>query len=79
MRDLGYRWGSLGTGSRLNPHWAVMQPPPSPLDYVLVHELAHATQAHHTPAFWRLVERALPDYEQRKQRLAGSGAELWLG
>ena len=65
IRDLGYRWGSLGKNDRLNIHWAAMQLPVSLLDYVIVHELAHIGQPRHTPAFWATVERALPDYDQR--------------
>jgi predicted metal-dependent hydrolase len=79
VRDLGYRWGSLSKTDRLNIHWATMQLPVSLLDYVIVHELAHIDQPHHTPVFWAAVERALPDYEYRKTRLATTGASLWLG
>ncbi|ABD13360.1 putative metal-dependent hydrolase [Frankia casuarinae] len=79
VRDLGHRWGSLSTTGRINIHWATMQLPVSLVDYVLVHELAHAHERNHTPIFWRLVERALPDYETRKNRLAALGATLWLG
>jgi len=32
VRDLGYRWGSLGKNDRLNVHWAAMQLPASLLD-----------------------------------------------
>ena len=79
VRDLGYRWGSLGKSDRLNIHWAAMQLPVSLLDYVIVHELAHIEQPRHTPAFWATVERALPDYDQRRTRLATTGTTLWLG
>ncbi len=79
VRDLGYRWGSLGKNDRLNIHWAAMQLPVSQLDYVIVHELAHIGQPRHTPAFWATVERALPDYDQRRARLATTGTTLWLG
>ncbi|GDY33348.1 M48 family metallopeptidase [Gandjariella thermophila] len=79
VRDLGYRWGSLGKNSRLNVHWATMQLPLSLLDYVIVHEIAHIDEPRHTPAFWSTVERAMPDYEHRKARLARAGARLWLG
>lgn len=78
VRDLGYRWGSLGRGDRLNLHWAVMQLPPSLIDYVIVHELAHIDEPHHTPAFWRKVRRVLPDYDLRRSRLAEAGTRLWL-
>lgn len=55
--DLGHRWGSAGRGGRLNLHWATMQLPPSVIDYVLVHELAHLLAAGHGPDFWAWVER----------------------
>jgi len=48
VRDLGYRWGSLGKSGHLNIHWAAMQLPASLLDYVIVHELAHIGQPRHT-------------------------------
>jgi hypothetical protein len=79
VRDLGYRWGSLGKNDRLNIHWAAMQLPVFLLDYVIVHELAHMDQPRHTPAFWASVERALPDCDQRRTRLATTGATVWLG
>lgn len=79
VAGLGYRWGSVGRANRVNVHWATLQLPPSLIDYVLVHELAHLDEVNHTPRFWRLVGRALPDYEQRKEALARRGAELWLG
>jgi predicted metal-dependent hydrolase len=79
VRDLGYRWGSLGKNDRLNIHWAAMQLPVSLLDYVIVHELAHIGQPRHTPVFWAAVERAIPDCDQRRTRLATTGTTLWLG
>jgi len=79
VRDLGYRWGSLGRGDRLNIHWATMQLPASLVDYVIVHELAHIGKPRHTAAFWATVQRTLPDSDQRRARLAATGATLWLG
>lgn len=79
VRDLGYRWGSLGVNSQLNIHWAALQLPPTLIDYVLVHELAHLHHAQHGLAFWTMVERAMPEYERRKSDLSLAGAALWLG
>jgi len=79
VRDLGYRWGSLSGNGRLNIHWATLQLPPRLIDYVLAHELAHIRHPQHTPAFWATVERAIPDYERRKDDLLAVGASLWLG
>ena len=41
--------------------------------------LSHEEEPRHTPAFWATVERALPDYDQRRTRLATTGNTLWLG
>ncbi|MFN9622512.1 MAG: M48 family metallopeptidase [Cyanobacteriota bacterium] len=73
IRDLGYRWGSCGRAGTLNFHWATILLPPSMIDYVIVHELAHLIEANHTPLFWQLVGRVLPDYAQRKTWLAEQG------
>ncbi len=82
VRDLGYRWGSARpmTGvQRVNIHWATLQLPPSLVDYVLVHELAHLREANHTPEFWSIVSHLLPGYESQTTNLASIGRGVWLG
>ena len=66
VRDLGYRWGSLGGQNRLNFHWATIQLAPTLVDYVIVHELAHIDEPSHTKAFWNRVERAMPGFQHAK-------------
>ena len=82
VRDLGYRWGSVRpteTPARINIHWATLQLPPSLIDYVLVHELAHLFEPNHTPEYWTIVGRLMPGYEARKASLASIGKNVWLG
>ena len=82
VRDLGYRWGSarpVDGPPRINVHWATLQLPPSLIDYVLVHELAHLREANHTPEFWSVVDRLMPGYETQKATLATIGKTIWLG
>jgi predicted metal-dependent hydrolase len=43
---------------------------------VVVHEIAHLHEPHHTPGFWLRVERAMPDYAQRKTWLAEHGIDV---
>ena len=76
VQDLGYRWGSCGKGERLYFHWKSILLPRTVAEYVVIHELAHLHEGHHGPAFWRRVERALPDYQRRKQWLAAHGTEV---
>ena len=82
VRDLGYRWGSARPAAgpqRINVHWATLQLPPSLIDYILVHELAHLQETNHTPDFWQTVARLLPSYEHHKTTLATIGKTIWLG
>jgi predicted metal-dependent hydrolase len=79
VRELGYRWGSLGKNDRVNFHWATIQLTPPLIDYVIVHELAHVREPNHTPDFWLRVERAMPGYPATKATLATVGSRLWLG
>ncbi len=82
VRDLGYRWGSarpIDGPQRINVHWATLQLPPSLIDYVLVHELAHLRETNHTPDFWNTVNRVMPGYEHHKANLATIGKNIWLG
>jgi predicted metal-dependent hydrolase len=78
VRDLGYRWGSCGKGGRLYFHWRTILLPPSIVEYIVVHELMHLVEPHHTPAFWARVERVLPDFILRKQWLAVNAGQLDL-
>jgi predicted metal-dependent hydrolase len=75
VQDLGFRWGSCGKGGQLHFHWQAILLPPRIIDYIVIHELAHLREPHHTPKFWRIVERAIPDWEQRRRWLAERGGE----
>lgn len=76
VQDLGYRWGSCGKGDWLYFHWKTILLPARIAEYVVVHEIAHLHEPHHTPAFWLRVERAMPDYYQRKTWLAEHGIDV---
>lgn len=82
VQDFGYRWGSARPSEgadRINVHWSTMQLPPSLIDYVLVHELAHLREANHTPDYWATVGQLMPGYETHKSNLAVIGKNVWLG
>lgn len=76
VRRMTRRWGSctaLGTIT-INP--ALMQAPRACVDYVLVHELVHLLEPAHSPKFYRLFDRAMPDWRARRERLA-QAAQRW--
>lgn len=76
VQDLGYRWGSCGKGNWLYFHWKTILLPARIAEYVVVHEMAHLHEPHHTPAFWLRIERAMPDYAQRRDWLAEHGIDV---
>ena len=76
MQDLGYRWGSCGKGEMLYFHWKTILLPARIAEYVVVHELVHLHEPNHSAEFWQRLERAMPDYEERKQWLAEHGMDV---
>ncbi len=78
VRELGYRWGSCGHKGDLYFHWRVAMLPRTMIEYVVVHELVHLIEPHHTHAFWDRVERVVSDWCDRKQWLAQNGVSYNL-
>lgn len=75
VRDLGSRWASCNAAGILNFHWRTILLPARIIEYVIVHELVHLAEPHHSPEFWRRVERAMPDFAARKKWLAENGVK----
>jgi len=48
------------------------------LDYVAAHEVAHLVEMNHSPAFWRTVERTLPNMSRGRDWLKVHGRELMV-
>lgn len=76
--ELKNRWASCSAGGNLNFHWKCMMAPPTVLDYIAVHELAHLRYPNHTKAFWNEVDKVIPDYQERKEWLRVNGAGMDL-
>jgi hypothetical protein len=47
----------------------LFQLPDELIEYVLLHELAHLNHKRHDRSFWAAIERAMPDYQRRRDRL----------
>ena len=73
VRKQKSRWGSCGKDGTLYFNWAIVMAPPPVLDYLVVHELSHLRRRGHGVAFWKVVERALPDFEARRAQLRRDG------
>ena len=57
------RLGSCSGKNSLCFSWRVMLYPPKAIDYVVVHELSHIIHHDHSKAFWKTVEKYMPDYK----------------
>ncbi len=75
IRRMKNRWGSCTSGGRilLNPDLIIA--PKQCIEYVIVHELCHLKEHNHGPAFYRLLQDLMPDWEERRQRLNGCVVE----
>jgi hypothetical protein len=62
-------WGSCSSKGNLNFSTRLLFAPGDVIDYVIIHELAHLLEMNHSDRFWLLVEKAMPDYQEK---------ELWL-
>jgi predicted metal-dependent hydrolase len=69
VRRLEKRWGSCSVDGRILMNVDAVKLPAGCLDYLLLHELCHLHQPHHGPAFWRLLDACLPDWERWRTRL----------
>lgn len=70
VKHLRRRWGSCTRAGRLNFNLRLAMAPTDELEYIVVHELCHLVRLDHSPAFWRTVERYMPDYGARRAALS---------
>jgi len=59
------RWGSCSARNSLCFSYRVMLLPPDLIDCIIVHELAHIRVKNHSAAFYREMERVMPDAKAR--------------
>jgi predicted metal-dependent hydrolase len=45
------------------------------IDYVVIHELAHTIHHNHAKRFWKLVEKWMPDFKEKRKQLRKYGQE----
>lgn len=69
VRQIKRRWGSMSPAGRLLLNRRLIEAPVDAIDYVITHELCHMAEPHHGAAFYELLDRVLPDWKHRKQRL----------
>ena len=76
VKELETLWGSCGRDGVLRLDRKLVRLPRPVFEYVVVHELCHLERRDHSPVFWALVKRVLPDYEERKAWLERHEVEV---
>ena len=70
------RWGSCSAQGNLSFNCLLMLAPPAVLDSVVVHELCHRKVMNHSPRFYQLLLRVMPDYQTHHRWLKQNGPAL---
>lgn len=76
FRDTTSRWGSCSHSGKLSFSWRLIMAPPTVIDYVVAHEVAHLRHFDHSPDFWALCRRLSSDYTEGKHWLQLNGQGL---
>lgn len=63
------RWASYSPKRNIHFNIKLAALPRRIIEYIVIHELAHAKQPNHNRKFWYIVEEFCPDYKKRKQEL----------
>lgn len=69
IKNTKSRWGSCSKLQNINFNYRIIFLPPHLADYLVVHELCHLGELNHSPAFWRLVEKTIPNYRDLRNQL----------
>jgi predicted metal-dependent hydrolase len=69
VRDQKRRWGSCDSQGVIRLSWRLMAAAPDQIDYVCAHEVAHLEEMNHSPAFWAVVSRLVPDWKTRRKAM----------
>ena len=76
VKDYKSRWGSCSTTGDISYNWRIVMAPHRIVDYVVVHELCHLLEHNHSPAYWRHVERIIPDFQECREWLKRNSKRL---
>ncbi len=69
LMRMAKRWGSCSKDGRIILNPDLVAAPKDCIDYVIIHELCHLLIHNHSKAYFELLGRVMPDWEERRNRL----------
>lgn len=69
IRNQKTRWGSCSSRGTISINYRIVFLSPAEQDYIIVHELCHVREMNHSPHFWALVAKTIPEYRAIKRSL----------
>lgn len=69
LKEMRTRWGSCAAGGTVTLNPFLVRANRECIDYVITHELCHLREHNHSPEFFRLLSRAMPQWDAVKRSL----------
>jgi len=76
FKDTTSRWGSCSADGNLSFSWRIMMAPPTVIDYLVAHEVAHLVHMNHGPKFWALCRKLCARTDEARAWLKRNGQAL---
>jgi len=73
VKEVKTRWGSCSAKKNINLSWRLIMAPLPCQRYVALHELCHIREMNHSPEYWSLVKKVMPDFQEFRQWLKKEG------
>jgi predicted metal-dependent hydrolase len=69
VRWMKTRWGSCSRAGVIRLNLRLIQAPRAGITYVIMHELCHLKEHNHSKRYYALLDRALPEWRELRQKL----------
>ena len=77
MKSMSKKWGACSPSGYIILNPKLVRAERMSVDYVLLHELCHLKENNHSPKFFKLMDRHMPNWKARRRRLEEK-SELYL-
>lgn len=77
LQFMTVQWGSCSPAGRITLNPLLVKAPRECVDYVLLHELCHLLHHNHSPKFYRMLDRHMPNWRSVKEKLDNMAEEVF--